>query len=957
MNFEFTKPLSEMTKQDKELVVLAYEGCKKRYGKKFDENLFKKLNFELNTMINMGVSSYFLNCRMNARIASGFGHMPAERQTYLRAHLYDEEFSTAEKVMDYIYTDQSAPGMTYGLGRGSAAGSIVTYSLGITAVEPTQYNLLFERFLNPERVSMPDIDADFSKSEFDYGCRDIVLACTAKMYGNDGVCGITTPATLAARAAVKAMGRVLSEKKTGSTTAYLKIVDRINACVPNTPGVKLSDCLSDIKETFAPKEKEGKTKEETDKEKREEEIAMKIVDLALKSENLNVNFGRHACGNIVVGNRDVGASAPLMWDSEARQWKIEMDAETAESRGFLKMDYLGLKTLNIITAVVRKVYETRHIYINTEKIPEDQKVLKEIFWKGFTNAVFQFESEGMKKMLMRFQPSSIEDLILLVACYRPGPMQYLDGIIAIKHGEQAEENAVTRISEYVPAFNKIVSPTYMALVYQEQIMQVFRMVGYTMGGADNVRRAMGHKKMDILVAEKQNFIYGNEEKHIAGAIKTGIKEEDAKDLFEEMIEFAKYSFNKSHAACYAITAYITGYLKYYYPTEFYAMTLNYVNQDKYAPLISEARKLKVKVNAPDINESETDFTGKDGAVYFGFSGIKNLESAAGRAVIDGGGNYKSLADFVKRVNITKSNAELLVKAGAFDCLYKNRAAVLNVLPAYMDAKDDMKAKTKANDTLEQEIEDIKSGMKEEELRKKYKITTKSLPTVTKLTEKTEANNAAISDDIEYLDSLAVPENHIERDMDGELRDEKELLGLYVSRSPLDDYEADRNSVEISTLDQYRRATVTGIIQDLRVVKRKSDGKPLAFFNLADNGGQVPCCLFTSEYEKYETYAKDGAVVTIVGNVEEDKGKMDEDGNPVIQMFVKKMESPRKKKTQYLLFLKNGLIDWMNIYPELKKYRSENGHRLMVWSGVSDRNFICEFPVREEAKKVFKMRDL
>lgn len=492
----------DLTTSDKLLVVKTLEGIRKRYPEVTD-HIRHQTEHELNTIINMGFSDYFLIVQDFLDIGRRCGYMPDDRLNWLREHY--QELSINE-MNDYINEDQSMPGLTIGPGRGSAAGSIVTFALGITSIDPIKEGLLFERFLNPERVSMPDIDSDISKANFEYGVRDIVIGYVSKKYGVDGVCGITTPSTLAAKAAIENVARIHGSKLYNDKTAFLKLGEKMKALITKDMN-GFSDASPVIREVF--------------KDNRD---ALDILSIAERVEDLNANHSRHACGNIIVDNHDVGAYAPLMLEEDSGQWKIAMDAETAETQGFLKMDFLGLKNLNVITKTLRLIYANSGRKIDPIALPEEKDVFLQVFAKGLTNSIFQFSSTGMKQMLKKFVPDKFSDLVLLVACYRPGPLQYLDGIIARKHGQEAEENAVTRIASYNKAFHDIVSPTYFALVYQEQIMEVFKqLAGYSMGGADNVRRAMGHKKMDVLVAEKQNFVYGNADKNIRGAIATGLK--------------------------------------------------------------------------------------------------------------------------------------------------------------------------------------------------------------------------------------------------------------------------------------------------------------------------------------------------------------------------------------------------------------------------------------------------
>ena len=930
----------EFSKADKLLTVKAFDGLRTHYSAPSKE-LFERFQKELNIIMSMGFSDYFLIVQDFLDVGRRCGHMPLHRIQDLSSSIKN---MTIEEMNQYINEDQSLPGLTIGPGRGSAAGSVVTFSLGITSIDPLKHGLLFERFLNPKRVSMPDIDSDFSKSEFEYGVRDIVIEYVSKKYGQDGVCGIATPSTLAARAAIKTIARIHGAKKKNSTTAFLKTGEAINRYIPNKPGVELKDFEKDIETAFE-----------------KDQDALKILQLAKSVEGLNVNFGRHACGNIIVGNRDVGAFAPLMMDKDSGQWKIEMNAELAEENKFLKMDFLGLKNLNIITKTLRLIYKNTGKNIDPLTLPEDSAVYRNIFTKGKTNAVFQFESAGMKKMLKRFEPEQFSDLILLVACYRPGPLQYLDGIIERKHGRQAEENAVTKISKYSSKLREIVSPTYYALVYQEQIMEVFKsLAGYDMGGADNVRRAMGHKKMDILTAEKKNFVYGNPEKEIAGAIHNGIKEQDALDLFEEMIEFAKYSFNKSHAAAYAELAYITAYLKLYYPIEFYTATLNFTSFDKYPGLFNEARSFNVNIHVPDVNLSMEGFTEKDNTIYFGLSGIKGIGQAQSQKIREKGQNFADIYDFFINTDAGNSDIEKLIDAGALDNFHYTRNSLKAVLPMITSSRDLIKKEKKKLADAQNMLLDLEQNGTVS--REKYHITTKALPTKKKLEEKIEKSEANMKKVLESFRMILIPKGHPD-DLKENLKKEKELLGMYISGSPLDGFVKGDNISDISDVTP-GKVKVMGILNDIHIAKRKSDNAEMAFCTLSDRSGSMPISIFADQYQKFKDFLFEDRVVTITGLVKADTSNDSSDDNEKYQLIVWNMEKPQEKRSEYFLFLEQGIKDYVKYLPEISKYRAKGdeqhpvtGHRLNIQLGISGKIITLAFTVTDEIKKYFEIEEL
>ena len=912
-----------LSKADKLLITKTLKGIPNLYSE-ITEEIKDRVWHELNTIINMGFSDYFLIVQDFLDLGRRCGHMPDERLAYLSEH---HEEMTISELNEYINADQSMPGMTIGPGRGSAAGSIVAFALGITSIDPIKNGLLFERFLNPERVSMPDIDSDLSKSDFKYGVRDIVIDYVCKKYGAGGVCGITTPNTLAAKASIVNISRIHGARK-GDKTMFYRLKDQMNGLVSDEPNAVLADADEAIREKFA----NNKDAEE-------------ILNMAEAVEGLNINFGRHACGNIIVGDGDVGAHAPLLKDEETGQWKIQIDAETSESLGFLKMDFLGLKNLNLITKTVRDILQHTGKSVDPLRIPEDPAVYKNIFAAGKTFSIFQFESEGMRKMLTKFEPESFMDIVLLVACYRPGPMQYLDGIIARKHGKPAEQNAVTRIASYYKPFSEIVSQTYMALVYQEQIMQTFRMVGFSLGKADNVRRAMGHKKMDILVAEKQNFVYGNKEEGIKGAIEVGIREKDALALFDEMIEFAKYSFNKSHAAAYAQVAYITAWLKNYFPTEFYAAALGFADFDKYGALISEASSFGVQVQAPDVNKSEVQFSGRDGKVWFGFSGIKGI-GASVASNIRKGCEYKTLAEFVIQSPIKLATAKLLLEAGAFDCFCSSRRAMAEILPDMYVEKERITKAEILKKQCEAMLDDLNAGKELD--RVKYGIKTKSLPTKEKLEAKiaTAENTQQEAKDAirqEIIPVKEFPDNRRER-----LDSERKLLGIYVTGNPLDSYEIPQNALKICNLEERNSGTVCGVITDVKRTVKKSTNEQIAFLTLEDKTGKINVCVFAEAYPKYEHLFQEGNVVIVTGRIAPDKRSAEDEHR--LQIIARDITEAIEHRDGYLLILQEDLSTWAKVRNTVLRCIEENGHPLTLKFMITGKEIPTSYVVSPRIRK-------
>ena len=924
----------ELTSVDELLITKTLDGIPNRYGEVLPEDKIKKIGYELNIIIRMGFSDYLLIVQDFLDIGRRIGHMPDNRIDYLKKHSSEMNI---EQMVSYINADQSFPGLTIGPGRGSAAGSAVCYILGITNLDPFEYDLLFERFLNPERVSMPDIDSDLSKSEFEYGVRDIVIEYVTKKYGRNGICGITTPSTLAARGAVKSVARIIGskkicemEKKAGGSLSkehkqeeesikkqYLKYADEINRDIPAEPNTFFRNQYDEtctLGEHLLIKYKDCPE-------------LIEIIEMTIQAEGLNINYGMHACGKIIYPG-DIRDSAALMYDTSSGIWKIQMDAEDAEKQGYLKMDFLGLKTLNIITKTVRLVYQMTGQYIDCDRIPFVPEVFSEVFSKGLTQEIFQFGSAGMKGMLRRFQPTSFSDLILLVACYRPGPLQYLPQIIRRKHKKETEEDRNSVLAR-IPQIHKIIEPTYLSIVYQEQVQQIFQVLaGYSLGQADLVRRAMGHKETETLEKEKQSFLYGDEARGIKGCVANGLDAELATKLFSEMSEFAKYAFNRSHAAAYALVAYITGYLKLKYPTEFYTAVLSFSDISKYPALIQEAKNFHVKVKGPDICKSEASFTGKDKTIYFGFSGIKGI----GKSMDHFTEECRSIPDFLITTALSDSTVTTLAKVGAFDALTQ-RQALLAVLPEYFAQKKIIRDKQKNIDTWNTMIGEIEKGVSLD--REKWKITTKNLPTKASLLKRIRNAQAKIDLAKEAILDIKIPTETIFNDTRKNLQEEKELLGMYASGHPTDAYERPLKEeyAAIAEVDEGSKA-IFGMISGMRIFLTKKTQEPMSAFKLEDASGSISVCCFPKSFRANQVDdLKDGDVISIQGNA-----KLDErDGEETFQFFsgqkpgsIKKVSL--KKKRGYISI--SGIEEWPVIKERLRSYitpNPESGHIITIFN--------------------------
>ena len=598
---------------------LCWEGLEKRYGEPTQE-LKDRLTYELDTIKNMGYVDYFLI------------------------------------VWDFIKYAKDH-GIAVGPGRGSAAGSIVSYCLGITTIDPIRYQLLFERFLNPERVSMPDIDVDFC-----FERRQEVIDYVVRKYGKDRVVQIVTFGTLAARGVLRDVGRVMD--------LPYAFVDSIAKMIPQELNITIDKALKEnpeLRRTY-----------ETD------EQVKTLIDMGKRLEGLPRHSSMHAAG-VVISQKSVDEYVPL---SRAADGTIttQFTMTTLEELGLLKMDFLGLRTLTVIQNAVNMVRRKRPD-LDMEKIDyNDQKVMDYI-GTGKTDGIFQLESAGMKSFMKELKPHSLEDIIAGISLYRPGPMDFIPQYIKGK-------NDASSITYDCPQLKPILEPTYGCIVYQEQVMQIVRdLAGYTLGRSDLLRRAMSKKKGDVMQKERQIFVYGDEENNVPGCIKNGIDEKTANKIYDEMIDFAKYAFNKSHAAAYAVVAYQTAWLKYYYPVEFMAALMTSVieNPSKVAEYIYACRQMDVQILPPDINKGEADFSVDGGNIRYGLAAIKSIGRPVVQAVTeerDAFGPFKTLEDFITRMSakdvLNKRTIENLIKAGALDTLGGTRKQFMSIYIQIVD---------------------------------------------------------------------------------------------------------------------------------------------------------------------------------------------------------------------------------------------------------------------------------
>ena len=763
---------------------LCHEGLVRRYPDKHDE-LLPKLDYELSVIQKMGYVDYFL-------IVWDFIN-------YARTH-----------------------GIPVGPGRGSAAGSLVSYTTGITNIDPIRYNLLFERFLNPERVTMPDIDIDFC-----YERRSEVIDYVIEKYGKDCVTQIVTFGTLAARGVIRDVGRVMD--------LPYNFCDTIAKNIPNELNITIDKAL-----IMNP---ELRSMYESD------ETVKRLIDMAKRLEGLPRHTSMHAAG-VVISQKAMDEYVPLSRSSDGTI-TTQFVMTTIEELGLLKMDFLGLRTLTVISDAVKLVEKNHGIKIDVDNIDYNDKKVLDSIGTGRCDGVFQLESAGMKNFMKELKPQSLEDVIAGISLYRPGPMDFIPKYIKGKN----EPESVTYVCKEL---EPILEPTYGCIVYQEQVMQIVQnLAGYTMGQADNIRRAMSKKKQYVIDAERQNFVYGNEEQGIKGCIANGISEQAANQIYDSMVDFAKYAFNKSHAAAYAVVAYQTAYLKYYYPVEFMAALMTSVidNTRKVAEYIYSCRQMGIKVLSPDINEGEGRFLATKDGIRYGMYAIKSI----GRQVIDiiltereANGKYTTLSDFLSRVagrEVNKRAVENLIKAGACDGLDGNRQQMLLVYNTLIDNLNQEKKNSLAG---QMSLFDLVS----EEEKKAYEV---RFPNVEEYTKEIK------------------------------LGFEKEVLGIYLSGHPLEEYEEKwRKNISAVTADfmldeetnavkiKDNQSVVIGGIITEKTIKYTKQNKAMAFITVEDLFGTVEVIIFPRDYEKYSRYLNEDEKVFVAGhaNVEEDKnGKL------------------------------------------------------------------------------------
>ncbi len=791
---------------------LCYEGLKRHYAPERLPALTEQLDYELGVIARMGYVDYFLI------------------------------------VWDFVRFAREN-GIAVGPGRGSAAGSLVAYTLDITQLDPIRYSLLFERFLNPERVSMPDIDVDFC-----YERRQEVIDYVVQKYGEDRVAQIITFGTLAARNVIRDVGRVMD--------LPYAVCDKIAKMIPAELGITIDKAL-----TMNP---ELRGLYESDPEIR------KLIDMARRLEGLPRHTSIHAAG-VVICQEEVDEYVPLSRGADG-SITTQFTMTTLEELGLLKMDFLGLRTLTVIQDAVHNVKVSQGIDLDMDHIDYDDKAVLDSLCTGKNDGVFQLESEGMKNFMKELKPGSLEDLIAGISLYRPGPMDFIPAYIRGK-------NHPEEIVYDCPQLEPILSPTYGCIIYQEQVMQIVRdLAGYTLGRSDLVRRAMAKKKADVMERERRNFVYGNPEEDIPGCISNGIPEDVANRIFDEMTDFANYAFNKSHAAAYAVVSYQTAFLKYYYPVEFMAALMTSVidKSTKVSEYIQVCRQMGISVLPPDINEGMASFSVSDGAIRYALSAIKSVGRPLIESVIEertANGRFRSLQDFIERMAPHELNVravENFIKAGAFDGLDGTR---LQFMMVHKQILDTVNRERKQSMDGQMTLFDLASG----EEKAQYEI---QMPDVGEYGKE---------------DLLAM---------------EKEVLGIYISGHPLEEYESRWRKNITNVTSDFVRDEETGetLVRDgdpvmiggmiaARTIKYTKNNKAMAFLTIEDLYGTVEVLVFPNDYERYSSLMDQDAKVFVRGRVSLDD---DKDGKVICERMYSFEEGSREL--------------WIR-FPDLEAYRN------------------------------------
>lgn len=744
----------------------------------------KRVQYELGVIEKMGFSDYLCIVEDFLNYARIIGKLDLDDPEFLNDPFNIPKLSKMA---------ENEVGEGCGPGRGSAAGSLICYLVGITNIDPIENELLFERFLNPERVSMPDIDSDIPPN-----VRPFVIEYLKHVYGDKSVCQIMTISYFGAKSAIQAAARVVG-KRIGDDKAFVKLSTQLSKSIEDPKAT-----VKEIEESLLAIDDGPKAKE--------------IIEIAKAIEGLPSGYGTHAAGIIISDNDDVSDYTPLINISGAID--CQLDLNWVEPMGMLKLDLLGLRNLGIITDCEKAVLKEYGIKLSIDALPQDSEIYSEVFSKGNTNGVFQFESDGMKKTLTNFGPESIADLTLLNAIFRPGPLQYIDSVTAVKKGD-AEPKYI------IPEMASVLDATYGEPIYQEQVMAIFnKFAGFSLGTADTIRKLMSKKKTEQFIKYKGDFVNG--------LIAHGASKSNAEKFWKEIVSFSEYAFNKSHARAYCEISYATAYLKYKYQAAYALGLLNYTSADDMPKIVLDTKNQGVSIRCPDINLSAEKFSLHGSDILFGLDAIPHVAANA-KKIIDerkSNGKFKSFKDFLLRTTVNKKVVENLVKVGAFDS-FGNRASILAALPELLDLLKSIRKKEA----------DIQALTDEKRLER-------AKNTLNKL--------KAEFDDVEY--------EKISSNRTQQLNDEKELLGQYVSGHPMDVVKT-TNTIKSVLNGTNGKAVALATDFDIRVTKA---GREMLSLTLTDGKDSIKAVMFPDDFDRFGEQLTENGIFTFYGNIKEDE---------------------------------------------------------------------------------------
>ncbi len=862
---------------------LCFEKISERFPEGWTDEYQKRLDYELQIICSMGYADY---------------------------HLIVQDFLQEGRRLGL---DENGIGCSIGPGRGSAAGSLVCYLLGITDIDPIKYGLMFERFLNPQRASMPDIDSDISPE-----VRDNLIKYVDTKYKHtdkpDGypICGILTKGTLKAKGAIKRAAATLGiDEENGKADAmkephkkYLKLCDVITKMITD-PNAKISDVSEDILKAFAGSDMRA--------------TVVEILSRASLLEGAFINTSVHAAGIIISDNGDIAEYMPLEYNNKKNIWLCESDMVHAEAGGMLKMDFLGLNTLYVIADTLRMVYKNTGVKVDINNIPIETNVIQKIYGNGDTDGIFQFESDGMKDKLKQLQPSSIDDVILMNAAYRPGPMDFIDDIILIKSGQKNPSYPVAEMAE-------ILDVTYGYPIYQEQLMKIFqKFAGYDLGKADLVRKHMAKKHVDEFMKFKPDLVNG--------LVAHGATQKAAEDYWESLVNFAKYAFNKSHAAAYSIVSYRTAWLKYHYPAEFMCALINHITNDqnnqKVAKYIKDCREMGIIIHTPDVNYPEIGMScvGAN-EIRFGIGVVKGVASAAEKVIEERkNGPYSSLYNLMIRTGLNSKAVESLIKCGACDSFMDSRKAMTGQL------------------TYTKEL--IKKLKEEQKKLEKAK----TQETVDKIRQNITDRGAAYKKLV-----FSAKDDTLER-----LNDEKAVMGICISQERLNLYEIPQEVPDV--MPENGETCIAAMLSDVKQMTVKKTGEKMGRCTAETKQGDIDCVMFAKTYKSFGEMLENDAAVMLNGTIKttyevvggNDSADDDEDSDELSTANVRKKVTffinsvtPLERKRERVVICMSPEEFKAFTENELYRYKcSKNGYLLSYYNPVTGTQTDTKYIVSQE----------